>query len=57
MLTISKAMAILGVSRSTMYRLAKAGKLTPIRVTDRGWYRYDPTDVEKFKAECRNVSA
>lgn len=38
---------VLGLGRKTIYRLVAAGRLDPIKISDRT-YRYRPADVRAF---------
>jgi len=51
MLTLTQAIQELGVSRSTMYRLIKSGKIKPIRYSDKGIYRFDPSSLNQLKTK------
>lgn len=55
LLTLTEALQELAVSRSTMYRLIHAGKLTPIRYNKRGKYRFDRRDLERFLTESKQA--
>lgn len=56
MLTLTQATAKLGVSRSTVYRLIRDKKLTPLRITPNGHYRFDPSELDRFLHECKNAA-
>lgn len=53
MLTAKEVAALLGLSARKVYELASSGKLPSYRFGDA--VRFDPVDVEAFKASCRVV--
>lgn len=55
LLTLTEALQKLSVSRSTMYRLIKSGAIKPIRYTDRGFYRFDPQDLDRFISQRKTA--
>lgn len=53
MIKLTAALAILGVSRSTMYRLIKRKAVTPVRLHPNGAYYFQPHELEKLIAAKR----
>lgn len=53
MLTAVAVAALLGISRSKVYELARSGRLPMYRIDDA--VRFDPADVEAFRASCRST--
>jgi excisionase family DNA binding protein len=47
LLTTSQACATLNISRATLYRYIAAGRITPIRLSNRA-VRYDPAELRRF---------
>ena len=55
LLSINEVVAILGVSRTTVYALIDRGELVPIRVGERA--RFDPTDLRGYLERHREGRA
>lgn len=55
LLTVANVCELLAVSKQTLYRLLRAGELTPSRVGDR--LRFEPNDVRAYLERHREEVA
>jgi excisionase family DNA binding protein len=52
LLTIADVARVLGIARSSVYTLIRAGELVPFRVGERA--RFDPADVRRYLERHRD---
>jgi len=56
LLSLSEAAKAVGVSKSTIWRAVKAGKLSAASKTDEGEFRIDPSELERAFAETKRAA-